>query len=323
MMQNDFYGAAAPNAFAFSFEEKEQIKDALINLGLDENSQQNFMDYVEKTGMLTTFGYGSLLSYSHLESSAPENGPRKWKPSLKEKFPSIDTERLYSIQKAALYGYEKDFVCRDIFYRGTPESPGITMGLCDSSEAVAEGGILQTNLKDIGISRDEVVSFIGYYLEQFKDREFPSNISIYKFAFKFLETSEEKIQPGLTCIADTHSHLYAGHLPFADRAEILATNMGPAIKDGKARPAGAVTNLDYLRNTIDGMISKGLPVDDRLIKYYALAVDMRNNCDPALRAKLESFEVPKRHAATLEFLSQKGISTTWAFAEGATSIVER
>ncbi len=244
------------------------------------------------------FGCGSLLEYSHLESA-----PGQFKASLLEKFPNINTERLFEVISANLVGYKKDFVCKDIHYRGKLEDPGITFGLDACEESSASGGILVTDLAELGLSPDEYVDFIVYYFEEFANREFPPNMPIYTFDFLPVETDNGQTVFSLSCVADEKGPLYVGHWSLKERAAIIATARGPAFKPGTDEPKskGMMTDLDYLRTVMDTSIKNGVAIEAHVFDLYYAAILARRDLEDSELATLKDLEVDGAHSDVIEF----------------------
>ena len=311
MVSEIFKQGSENTRFAQTHEQTVQIGHTIgaasETLNLDEESRSLYTSSVEEDGILRRFGAGSLLTYSHLESGPAVDGEKQWKPSLLEKFPNINTDEIYTVKNAALEGYENDFVCQDIHYRGTKENPGITIGIDEVDGGITNGGVLETNLANLGLSGEEMLEFIKYDAEEFVAREFPPNMPIYKFGFKEVTFDDGSIKASLACIADQEGPLYAGNMSFTERAEILGTAMGPTINPstGEAKGKGMITDIDYMRTTIDSMINKGVPVPDRFIVLYQAAIEMRSKADPETIATLQSHEKDGAHDGVINFLCKE------------------
>lgn len=295
--------AAQRNAYVFSDTEKAEIRQHIIKeLNLTDEASDMFVNYVEQSGTLPAFGVGSLLTYSHLETSPPENGQENFKPSFLTEFPNIDLAALKQKEGATLEGFAKDFVCYDIHYRGTNEEPGITIGIDEVEGASTNGKIIMTNMQDIGLERAQIIPFIKYYVTEYKNREFPPNMPIYKFDFKPMRLEDGSIAPALACIADQNSPLYAGHLSVREKADILAQAGGPVNPTtGEAKKPGMITDMDYMRNTINSSIEEDVEVPDRFINLYTMALGIRKGLDADIKAKLKGYEVPGAHTDTIEY----------------------
>lgn len=283
----------------FSEHEVARIREVLQSTpGVsDESIEQQIIDIRE--GYLDVYGCASLLQHSHLETA-----PGEFKESLLDQFPTVDTSKLYTMSSANLLGYKKDFVCYDVYYRGTHNDPGITIGLDPCEGEVVEGGVLTTDITSIGLDRDQYVDFIVYYFEQFKDREFPPNMPIYKFEFLPVQMADGRTVKPLSCVADTEGPLYAGDLTFMERAQILAHAKSLPVVPGTETPKskGMVTDLDYLRYVIDGLVDFDAPVEEHILNYYYAATLIRNEMDS---------EKAGAHAGVIEMQSEHGLVSTF------------
>jgi cation transport regulator ChaC len=297
---------------SFSTEQQLQIRLALTDhvKMTDEAAQTSFIADLEEHAELRAFGAGSLLNYSHLQN---DNGT--FKDDLLLTF-GIDPSKAIVIEPARLEGYDKDFVCYDTHYRGTPQAPGITIGLERTQGAATDGGILTTRIDYLGPKF--AANFTEYYLQKFAEREMPPNMPIYTFQQLTATTRDGQKVPALACVADQNGPLYI-HNPnnqFAQsnplyyvargddqkRAQILASAMGNPVKpDGSIKPKGRVTDLDYLRGVIDAYIEKDVPIDGKFVRLYLMAVECRRGLTAEQRKTLESneFRGIKGHCPTL------------------------
>ena len=257
---------------------------------------------------MSVFGCASLLKHSHLETA-----PGDYKLSLLEKFPNIDKHNLYVMSPGHLHGYKKDLVCYDVYYRGTPDHPGITIGLDPCEGEFVEGGVLTTDITSIGLERDEYVDFIVYYFEQFKEREFPPDMPIYKFEFLPVQLANGSVISSFSCVADTDGLLYAGDLTFLQRAELLAKSKSLPYTPGTKtlKPKGMITDLDYLRYVIDGLVKMEARVEEHILNYYYAAVAIRRSMDALDQNEVSQFENPNSHAGVVDFRSEHGLSSSF------------
>lgn len=298
----------------FSQENKLAIADALASVGVtNEDSQNKWIDHAANTATATAFGAGSLLTYTHLQTS---DGTAK--ESFSERFPSIsDPNSLTKITPAVLEGYKPDMVCFDTHYRGTKEAPAITLGIEKSEGAELSGGILETSLE--GMSPDMATNFLIYYLEEFKDREFPPDMPIYAF-----DVVEAGGVPVLGCLADTTGPLYIHNenndyaqkdsAYFFEKGDVvaiahnIASAHGPTHdpSTGAEKPLGKITPLDFLRDLVDSSIERDIPVDKGIMNLYVASVEERQNLPAGQRMALEKFEVEERHARTPDLLNDFG-----------------
>ncbi len=287
----------------FNEEQKLLIKTALADcLGMkDAQKQDRYIDEIEKSGTLTVFGSGSLLSYSHLQEA---NG--SFKDDITTIFPGMNSISAINIIPATLKDYQKDFVCFDIHYRGTPEKPGITIGNEFKNGAKTPGGILETKIDHL--DPNVAANFVCYYLEKFNQREAPPNMPIYKFEMLDVDVEGGRKVPSIVCVADQTSDLYIHnpenrfaktrpfyqieHGPQGDniKAFIMATAYNDKRPDGSQKGPGAITDLDYLRNLINDSMAKGVEVESRFHGLYTSAIRERMKIDPEERMILESFE---------------------------------
>lgn len=289
----------------FTEAQRDQVKLALrdhLHIA-DETAQDAFVNAVEETGALRAFGFGSLLSYSHLQEP---NG--KFKDDLGAMFPGLIQSDVIKTSPAKLEGYNRDFVCFDIVYRGTPEKPGITLGLDKAEGGVTSGGTLETKIDHL--NPNVAANFIEHYLKRFSERESPPNMPIYTFGLLNVATKNGASVSALVCIADENGPLYI-HNPenrfaksepekyaigrdengYAKKVAIMATALNPLKPDGSGPKAkGAVTDLDYLKNMINDSMAKGVTVEPRFHRLYADAVIHRMHMGPEIRAEMQSFE---------------------------------
>ncbi len=297
----------------FQDHHREQIANALQdNLGIsDSETQHRYIDDIEESGVIRGFGFGSLLTYSHLQ-----NSDGTFKDSLAENFPSIESDDLINLKPATLNGYEKDFVCYDIHYRGTSEDPGITLGLDQIEGGKTPGGVIETPVADM--TPDMAAGFVQYYLEEFAQREMPPNMPIYTFDFLEVEVTNGTTVPALVCIADDEGPLYihnenndfAKQDPSyyiergdtAAKAEILAVAHGGDDAPG-AGVLGKQTDLDYLRGVIDSSFDNNIPVESRFHDLYTMAVIERTKLEPEERKYLESMELEGSASNKFELLT--------------------
>lgn len=171
-------------------------------------------------GSIHVFGYGSLM----------------WKPC----FPFADRAR------ASLDGYHRDFCIWTVVARGTPERPGLGLGLeprrgasCVGIVYRLEDGVGEANLTELW------------------DREMWTDT--YRPTWVDVETSTGRIR-ALTFVVQTGHRQYAGDLNPADRARYIASAAG---KYGSCR--------DYLADTVRELQELG--IDDREMTELLRSVD--------------------------------------------------
>nr|WP_320140877.1 gamma-glutamylcyclotransferase [uncultured Cohaesibacter sp.] len=178
---------------------------------------------------LWVFGYGSLM----------------WRPGF-------DFEESYI---GSLEGYHRALCVYSHVYRGSPENPGLVMGL-------SEGGSCQGMVFRVEASqREGVIDYLrareqvtSVYLEEFAPVEIASIT---------MDGAPRKVE-AVTYIADTAHEQFAGKLSLEEQVEIVLKSRG------EAGP-----NIDYVLNTVDHL--KEINIEDEAL--YALADALR------LRAK--------------------------------------
>lgn len=150
-----------------------------------------------------------------------------------------------------LRGFARRYCLRDEHDRGTPEAPSLTLGV-ESAPGEACGGVL-FRLPAAGeeealwkVWRHEMPS--GFYLAQWVD-------------FAAGPDGEAPCR-ALTFVADSSHELYAGRMPEAEVAEILARGVGPQ-----------GTAAAYLLDTAEALRREGMP--DPLLDRLADAVGAR------------------------------------------------
>ncbi len=179
---------------------KEATETALGRVAMPEESREEFW----------VFAYGSLM----------------WRPG----FPHLQTET------ALLRGYHRAFCIYSHHYRGTPENPGLVLGL-------ARGGSCRGLAMRVA---DDSVDTVVAYLHE---RELVS----YAYKPKILPVALPQGEARAYCfVADpTHSQ-YAGNLGIERSAEIIMNAQGCA-----------GLNRDYLINTVRRLEQEGFS-DKRL-----------------------------------------------------------
>lgn len=156
------------------------------------------------------FAYGSLM----------------WQPG----FPHVQTE------SALLRGYHRAFCIYSHHYRGTPENPGLVLGL-------ARGGSCRGLA--MRVADDAVDSVIDYLHE----RELITYAYKPRFLPVILRQGEVR---AYSFVADPSHHQYAGDLGIERSAEIIINAQGCA-----------GLNRDYLINTVRRLEQEGF-ADKRL-----------------------------------------------------------
>jgi cation transport regulator ChaC len=196
-----------------SMEHSELDKALKLLNGLDNDSHKRIeiIKYVQQSGKIAVFAYGSLL----------------WKP-----FEYVD-EMIFD---CTLDGYKKGFICEDFIYRGTMNFTGLTMGLQEDSDGYVNGALLIS-------STDGVIPFIKAFVE----RETPTSVNgivmdIYTYDFvKIVMPDGVSTHYALTCIVNPNSLFYLNpQLTLEEQAQKIALAYG---QNG--------TNFQYLQRVID------------------------------------------------------------------------
>lgn len=157
-------------------------------------------------GDLWVFGYGSLM----------------WEPG----FPHLDH------QAAMLYGYHRAFCILSHFYRGTPEQPGVVLGL-------DIGGACRG--RAFRVAAAERAAAIRYLL----DREMISGV--YRPTLCRVYPDAMPPVQALAFVANRQHAQYAGHAPPETIAELIRRGRGAR---GPCR--------DYLENTVRQLEALGI-----------------------------------------------------------------
>lgn len=158
------------------------------------------------TGERWVFGYGSLM----------------WRPGF------AFVER----RPALLHGYHRDMCVRSIRYRGTPEKPGLVLGL---RRAGSCRGIAYR------VAPADWAEVKAYLFE----REMVTYA--YRPRFGIVGLDDGRRVRGFTFVADPGHPQYAGDLDLRDRIGLIRQGVGPS---GTAR--------DYLANTVEHLDDLGI-----------------------------------------------------------------
>lgn len=179
------------------------------------------------------FGYGSLM----------------WDPG----FPFVDR------RQAAINGFARRFCLWSIRYRGTPEAPGLVLGLTADAEASTQGVAY-------AVASEHADAVLAYL----REREMVTDA--YREArapIRMLCRPESPIRTAeaVTYVIDADHTQYAGDLALENQAQIIASRSGPA---------GA--NWDYLFNTVAQLRDEG--VDDADLERLDAMVRARRATAP-------------------------------------------
>lgn len=162
-------------------------------------------DRIKAGSDLWVFGYGSLMwdpGFVHEESAS-----------------------------ALLRGYHRDFCIRSVVYRGTPENPGLVLGL-------APGGACR------GVAFRVAAPRVEETLAYLHEREMVHYV--YHPRMVSLDLDGRRIRAH-TYVADTKDGSFCGRLSVAEAAAIIARSTG------KRGP-----NRDYLENTVAHLDASGV-----------------------------------------------------------------
>ena len=158
---------------------------------------------------LWVFGYGSLM----------------WDPGF-----SHEERRL-----AILHGYRRRFCLRSVRYRGTPEAPGLVLGLDAAPGASCRGVVYKVAAAD----RSAVLAYL-------RERELVTYA--YREAIVPVQVDDgESSLDAVTYVVDTAHAQYAGLLTLDEQAAIIATRHGPR-----------GSNRSYFENTLAHLHEHGI-----------------------------------------------------------------
>lgn len=164
------------------------------------------------------FGYGSLM----------------WRPG----FPYLAAER------GLLRGYHRALCIYSVIYRGTPDNPGLVMGL-DRGGSCA--GVT------FRVAADEARDVLAYL----HDRESGGgDLDVYHRRLLPVRLADGRRVTAYTYVANRDGRRYAGRLPTQRMAELVAGGVG---KMGTAR--------EYLHNTLEHLVDFGI-TDGPLHQVY-------------------------------------------------------
>lgn len=164
-------------------------------------------------GDFWVFGYGSLM----------------WRPG----FAHVETVR------ARLHGYRRSLCIYSHVHRGTPDHPGLVLGLD------AGGSCLGIAFRVPADMSDEVIAYL-------REREMSHNVYFEKWLQ--LRLADGRNVQALAYVANRNHEQYAGRMDAKEAATIVATSHGES---------GA--NTDYLTNTIEHL--KNMRVRDHALEH--------------------------------------------------------
>ena len=157
-------------------------------------------------GDFWVFGYGSLI----------------WRPG----FAHTETVR------ARLHGFRRALCVRSFVHRGSPERPGLVLGLDRG------GSCIGLAFRVPGDLRDEVMAYL-------RERELVTNVYLERLVPLTLQTGERV--RGVSYVVDRRHEQYAGALA----AEDAANRVNGAI--GRSGP-----NEEYVLNTVEHLKALGI-----------------------------------------------------------------
>ncbi|MFD1796188.1 gamma-glutamylcyclotransferase [Paracoccus aurantiacus] len=149
-----------------------------------------------------------------------------------------------------LEGFHRSFCLRSIRYRGTPENPGLVLGLDEAEGASCRGVALRVAEQDW----PEVIAAV-------RERELTTYA--YREALLPVQLADGRRVDAITYVMQPGHEQYAGGLCSGEQARIIATASG-----------GRGPNRDYLYNTAAHLAELGLS-DPEL---DALADEVRKLC---------------------------------------------
>ncbi|MCL7998700.1 gamma-glutamylcyclotransferase [Brucella sp. 21LCYQ03] len=167
----------------------------------------------ERMNDFWVFGYGSLM----------------WRPG----FAHVETMR------AHLHGYRRSLCIYSHVHRGTPDHPGLVLGL-DTG-----GSCLGIAFRVPADMTDEVMVYL-------REREMSNNV--YHEKWLGLRLADGRDVKAVTYIADRRHSQYAGSLKAEDAAAIVASARGDS---------GA--NIDYVSNTLEHL--RNMRVRDHALEH--------------------------------------------------------
>jgi cation transport protein ChaC len=162
------------------------------------------------------FGYGSLM----------------WNPG----FPAPET------RPARLQGWHRAFCIYSEHYRGTPQQPGLILGLLPGGACRG----LAHRLPD-----DDYDAVRRYLIHREID-----NDGVYRETVRPLHLDDGRIVPSLVYLADRQHRQFAGKLPIETAVDLVRRGRG-----------ATGSNLDYVENTVRHLAELGLR--DRALEELA------------------------------------------------------
>ena len=159
-------------------------------------------------GPLWVFGYGSLL----------------WNPGF----------AFEAREPGLLRGYRRAFCSWSVRYRGTPEAPGLVLGLDPDPQGVCRGAAFR-------VAAEKAAEVRAYLVHR------EMGTSSYHEVEVPVELDGGEVVPALAYVMDV-AHAQYVRLPLEDQAAVIARSRGPA-----------GPNRDYLHATAERLRELGLP----------------------------------------------------------------
>ncbi|MCT4656576.1 MAG: gamma-glutamylcyclotransferase [Cohaesibacter sp.] len=172
---------------------------------------------------LWVFGYGSLM----------------WRPGFDYEQSCI----------ARLEGYHRSLCIYSHVYRGSPECPGLVLGLDD--EGTAMGRAFRVKAEN----REPVIEYL-------REREQVTSVYVEHYGTLTLLDGSNRQVEAVTYIADQQHEQYAGKLSIEDQVRFVLQGKGIA-----------GPNIDYVTNTVDHL--KEISIEDP--DLFALCDRLRGN----------------------------------------------
>jgi cation transport protein ChaC len=157
-------------------------------------------------GDFWVFGYGSLI----------------WRPG----FAHVETRR------ARLYGYRRSLCVYSFVHRGTPERPGLVLGLDHGGSCIGLAFCVPGDL------RDEVIAYL-------RERELVTNVYLERMLSVRLDNGQTV--KAVAYVVDRDHEQYAGALDAAEAATVVRGAVG---QSGR--------NEDYLLSTLEHLEALGI-----------------------------------------------------------------
>lgn len=257
----------------FTRDQRDAVSDSLEQeLRIhDPDLRHDIINDIAATGAIRTFGYGSLVHNPH-------------------------THMVDSITRAALTGWAKGFVCYDPFYRGTWAEPGLTLGLERAADGHTDGAVLETGYKENAKCPASFTDVLLDYISDLSKREMPLDDPLYCFDYLQVDLCDGQRPYALVCVADTTSRMYVGaQMSLDERAEIIARSYGYGQAGAAGDKSVRLSNLDYIRRSLNTTITLGEKPCPRLMKLLRRANAIRREMEDELRADLDSLEFDGYH----------------------------